>query len=357
MASVWEHQSRNALAALAGFVFPPVKRAPESVHAALVSGEIRKILFVRPQQGIGDMMMLTPVFRALKERFPFVELQVLASARNSKALTRNPHLSRVWIWKASVLSPLRKEAFDLAIPVFSHTPSWTNFAIARGIGARTVWGFDSRAFYGGNNWSRHFSHVELPAPDSRLPEWRQYAALIEPLIGPLNNARTEYGVSAADQSWAREEWNRLKFLGGRPVVGLFLGGNPDHPARLIGVEQWMRFVERFEKEGASIVLIHPPQESFLYKELSGRLRRALPVMNENDLGRVLAFLQRLSLFICPDGGTFHLAAGAGVNTVGIFTSTDPVRWCPPGPHARAIALSDVNLIRLPTTDLYSQRSL
>ena len=59
-------------------------------------------------------------------------------------------------------------------------------------------------------------------------------------------------------------------------------------------------------------------------------RRALawtcPVFQEARLGRVAAFLRRLDLLVCPDGGILHVAAAVGTPTLGLFFSTDPEVW-------------------------------
>jgi ADP-heptose:LPS heptosyltransferase len=41
---------------------------------------------------------------------------------------------------------------------------------------------------------------------------------------------------------------------------------------------------------------------------------------------VAAFLRRLDLLVCPDGGILHVAAAVGTSTLGLFFSTDPEVW-------------------------------
>lgn len=51
--------------------------------------EIKKILFLR-HDGVGDMVLSTPLFRALKKNFPDARLTVLASERNYGIIQNNP---------------------------------------------------------------------------------------------------------------------------------------------------------------------------------------------------------------------------------------------------------------------------
>jgi len=352
---------RNLLAAWVGWFVPPQSKSVLDIRNALQSGKIRQLLLVRPQLGLGDLLLFTPAIRAFHDQYPHVRIHVLASPRNKKALEGNPCIHKIWVLQESpVRSPLRfirfiaalrRENFDLAIPVFTHTPSWTSFFIGRFVGSETVLSFDSTSFYNGTNWSKHFAHTVIAPVDASLPEWRRYAGHLEPLMKSMQNPRTEYHPAPQGLVWADDMWSRMAFGSNRPVVGLFLGGNPAHPKRFVPVSVWVQLAQRVQNEGAQLVLVYPPHEASLYKAFIAEFPTPLPVVDEFDLGRVIPFLKKLNLFICPDGGTFHLAAAYGVQTLGLFLSTDAQRWCPPGDHVRAIQLSQDGANLLPLDSL------
>jgi ADP-heptose:LPS heptosyltransferase len=75
-----------------------------------------------------------------------------------------------------------------------------------------------------------------------------------------------------------------------------------------------------------IALSPPPPEHVRLDEFRRALEWACPVFQETSLGRVAAFLRRLDLLVCPDGGILHVAAAVGTPTLGLFFSTDPEVW-------------------------------
>ncbi|MFN4182771.1 MAG: glycosyltransferase family 9 protein, partial [bacterium] len=48
---------------------------------------------------LGDLLLTTPVIRALKQKFPHAILDVLASAYSAEILDGNPYIRTVWKWK------------------------------------------------------------------------------------------------------------------------------------------------------------------------------------------------------------------------------------------------------------------
>ncbi len=67
----------------------------------------------------------------------------------------------------------------------------------------------------------------------------------------------------------------------------------------------------------------------MYGQVASRLNPTPPIFANSDLLRVAAFLKGLDLFVCVDGGLFHIAVGTGVRTLGLFFKTDPAPWKPP----------------------------
>jgi len=63
----FENIFRNFLAKIISLLFPVKKVTANELFDLWNDGKIKKILFVRQNQGIGDMLLLTPVFRILKE--------------------------------------------------------------------------------------------------------------------------------------------------------------------------------------------------------------------------------------------------------------------------------------------------
>jgi ADP-heptose:LPS heptosyltransferase len=64
--------------------------------------------------------------------------------------------------------------------------------------------------------------------------------------------------------------------------------------------------------------------------------RFIDLAGQVDLVTAFACLKRARLFIGNDSGTMHLAAAAGIPTLGLFGPSDDRRYAPWGPQARLI---------------------
>lgn len=358
MSTVLEQRGRNALARLIGTLFPAAKKTPEQIRQAWEQGQIRKVLLIRPNQGLGDLLLATPVLRALKQLKPEPELHFLAEAYNHLAIRTNTRITRHWVWDkkgmrapwrlASFVRDMRRERFDLAIILTSNIPSFTTFLFARASGA-TVLACSTRPFYGGANWSRYLAHVEIAPPAVDAPEAAKFMAIVQPL-GVSADYTPEFHVPPEARRWAAERWRRWAFPPGNRKIGLFFGGNPDRPDRLWPAEAWGRLAARVEADSRlSLIAIVPPEalrsgtrasETGVFDKARSFLKSEPPQFADKDLVNVAAFLQGLDLFVCVDGGLFHAAAAAGVRTLGLMFITDPARWAPPVPWVFCLKADD-----------------
>src|SRR5271155_4410883 len=80
-------------------------------------------LAVFKMRNIGDVLMITPVLRALRETFPDAQITVVVNSGTEAMLANNPHIDEVLVYqrKSSLLDELRfvrelrKRCFDLTI--------------------------------------------------------------------------------------------------------------------------------------------------------------------------------------------------------------------------------------------------
>lgn len=347
-----ERLGRNLLAALIGLLYPRAAVTSQDLQAELARSQSPKILILRPHQGLGDLLLATPIFRALQLKYPKLEIHFLADTYNDIAIRHNPYLEKIWVWdKRAMKNPLamlefiralRAQSFTAAIPLTSHIPSFTGYWLARLSGARGVVAYDTTSFYGGANWSRHLAHLALPTLSPTQPEWVKFMELALPLTGPIVSPDYAplFETGDAAKAWAALEWKKISVPAGKKKIGLFFGGNPDRPERLWPAESWKALAMTLQREApeACLVAIVPPEdflsgsralERGVYPQVLPFLNPQPPVVSHPGLDYMAAFLKGLDLFVCVDGGIFHVAVASRVNTLGLFFKTDPACWKPP----------------------------
>ena len=110
-----------------------VSRRPPRLLSDLDLGGVRRVLIIS-NTALGDTLFSTPAIRALKERFPAWELEVLAHRVFGAVLTHNPHVSRIFTYpgrnrRLSILArDLRRRGYDLVIILHGNDPEATLLA-------------------------------------------------------------------------------------------------------------------------------------------------------------------------------------------------------------------------------------
>jgi heptosyltransferase-3 len=347
-----ERLLRDLIASFLGVLAHPEKRTAQEIRRAFETGQVEKVLLVRTYQGLGDLLCATPVISNLKSDFPKISLHFLANTFNQAALEGNPKIDRIWAWdERRALNPLgwvrllrglRKERFDAAIILSGNSLSLTAMLLGCFSGARWVVGYETRGY--GKSWGRRLYSCELPyrAP---IREIDKFLGLLSELGLSSTQRSPEYFVSPSNSAFAKGFLQKTFPRGGRPLVGLFLGGKTDRPERIWPPESYAQVARRLvETTGCELLVITPPRadrsrhrrESTFWMDEEVHERgfyqaygASCPAFREPQLGRVAALIKELDLLICPDGGIMHLAAGIGAPTLALFLGTDPEIWHPP----------------------------
>ncbi|MGA2296363.1 MAG: lipopolysaccharide heptosyltransferase family protein, partial [FCB group bacterium] len=84
-----------------------------------------KILIVQLGR-IGDMILATPMFRAVREKYPDAEIHVLAGKHNFFVINNNPRIDKIYIHKKNPFNiiknilALKKEKYDYWLDAKDH---------------------------------------------------------------------------------------------------------------------------------------------------------------------------------------------------------------------------------------------
>jgi len=311
-----------------------------------------KILLVRPRL-IGDVLLTTPVIRAIRRRFPDAELVYLVEAHAAPVVSANSHLSETVVIRhrrgvrrlledLTLALRLRARRFDVAIDMHGGSRSgWLTFAT----GARMRVGYD----VSGRSWM--YTHrVARPrgyAPRHSVLSMWDLARVIdaswdEPLTPggdrlemPVTKAAAavvarrldDMGVTAADEivvmhAAAGNEfrrWPQASF----GAVARSLAQTRRRVVLVVGSNQDAATIDR-------IVRLAQPDRA----APAGRIHAA-PGW---PLDELRALMDRSALFVGGDSGPMHIAAASNVPIVAIFGPTLPVHWAPWRPAGVPVAL-------------------
>ena len=298
-----------------------------------------KILVVR-RDNIGDLVLTTPVFRALRERFPEARIEALVNSYNAPVLENHPDVDAVYAYVKS-----------------KHR-----------VGGATLGGWLERLRQIMGLRESRYDLALVPRPgfhprEVRLARWtapRQLAAFVAP-------GRVERGVDLPMESrqWdgthhhVEDTYRLLESLGIQgppppPRLGFPAGVPAAGAALVIGVHasarrplnRWpperfaplMRSLHAhlgatfrlFWSPGAEHDARHPGDDGRAHRILADA--RDVPVQprRTTELRELIVGLAACDALICSDGGAMHIAAALGKPIVCFFGSSEAYHWHPWG---------------------------
>ena len=225
----------------------------------------------------------------------------------------------------------------MALLLTTERPSATGVFLARLTGARWVaayvpsipgaWAQDTTAL----------CHIRIPL-ETEKNEVEKFLGFARAFGIPPKGRGPELVPSTVDEAAADSFLSSQNLREKGPWVGLFIGGKAERSDRLWPVTHFAQLAESLRGGGFRVIALSPPpvvgaspnaflsEEHLRLEEFLRALTWPCPVFQEASLGRVAAFLRRLDLLVCPDGGILHVAAAVGTPTLGLFFSTDPEVW-------------------------------
>ena len=294
---------------------------------------------------IGDVVLSTPLIRALRRAFPDAKLTYLVERDAAAVVLGNPHLDEVLVIERSrgwrrflddleLAWRLRRRRFDVVIDMHGGPrSSWLAFAT----GAPQRIGYDMP----GRKWmyTRTVARPrELRARHSVLNQWDLLSAIEGWVAGepqPTRDAVEMPVDAAADRRIA----DRLQSAGVGPeheLVVVHVSAN--NPFRRWPEPAFIELVAGLAKASPArrLVLSSGPSD----RAAAGRIvegarailgaARASRVLDfgEFDLQELRALIGRSHLFIGGDTGPLHIAAATTTPVVAVYGPTLPVRSTP-----------------------------
>jgi hypothetical protein len=151
-----------------------------------------RVLYLRYDR-IGDMIMATPLIRAIASSHPTIQLDVLASPTNAVVLAGNPYVGNVWTLDRKrfasflrIAPTLRRQRYDAVIDGMVLQPSVTMLLLMLFTGARHRLGIGGRA-------NDFIYTLPVPAASPNAHQILQSAMTARP-----------FGVSIVETGWRPE---------------------------------------------------------------------------------------------------------------------------------------------------------
>lgn len=284
--------------------------------------EAPRVLVLRFDERVGNLVLLTPMLSSLRARFPGAVIDVLGYAKTRVLLERHPAVNEVLAFDKRALfnarGPLRifgflrRRKYDLAIDAANPTdPSFTQALVTRFSGARHTIG----AAHG--RFARLYSAPTPITDDGTTHEIDLRLQLLAPVPGDALTRVT--GIDLGEPS----DVVRSFIAQCGPYGVLNLGARVRE--KWLPVTDYVVLANAIADQGLVCVLTWGPQEKQLATEVASGARNAsmAPPTNLADLAAVM---KSARCVVTCDTGPMHVAVAVGTPTCAIFVSTEPVRY-------------------------------
>ena len=304
-----------------------------------------RILVVR-RDNIGDLVLTTPVFTALRRRYPEARIEALVNSYNAPAIEGHPDLDAVhvytkakhagsalgvaggWAHRAAQWWTLRRARFDFVI-LASPGVHPRQVRQARLMAPREIVAF---APPGGTmpGVSRAVAWSPQPATHHVVETFRILSALgIEgdipapriaiPPPPPRERGTLRIGLHVSARR-PRNRWPEARH------------------AALVHALRRRHDVEfhLFWAPGSEDDARHPGDDAMAMRLLDATEGAAVVPVRTTTLRALMEGLAACDLVVCSDGGALHLAAALARPIVCFFGDTDPAKWGPWGVPRRIL---------------------
>lgn len=305
----------------------------------------RNILAVR-LDNMGDVVMLGPALRAVKDTSPDARITLLASPAGATIALLLPWVDDVMVlhsvWQdvgshipfdpareRRVIAELARRRFDAALifTSFSQTPHTPGYVCyLAGIPLRAG---ESKEF-GGSTLT-----TELCGATDELHQVERNLRLVEHLGFTVRDRRLALSIPRADREAAAGLLATHGIAPGAPYVLLHPGASAQ--ARRYPAERYGEVARLLTEQGWRVVVTGAERETVLVRIVLDRAPATIGLLGATTPGTYAALVERAALVICNDTLPMHLADAVHTPVVVLYSGTEyEEQWRPREAPARLL---------------------
>ncbi len=290
----------------------------------------KKRILVIKLSALGDVILITPSLRALRQKYPNAWISVLVGRKSRKMIRNCPYVDDVIAFDDTAkprfqtllktVRSLAKEDFDMVVDFqnnrLSHFLSFFSGAKIRAGHANRKWSFFL---------NRKTEHSSLPlAP---IDHQFQVLKLVE--VETLDKKLELWTEKEEDESMRRfleSQWVSPSQV----LVGINPGSSIRWQTKQWPIENFAKLCDELARRNIRVVITGSEEDASSMEELFALTRhKPINAIGKTSITELVSLIKRCQVFISSDSAPMHIAASVGVPLVAIFGPTDPKRHLVP----------------------------
>lgn len=296
---------------------------------------IRRVLFVRANFRMGNLLLVTPALAAVRRALPGAHVDVLGTALHEVLLRHHPDvdgvvclsrgaLARPWSL-VQLVRRIRRAHYDLVVDC-ARGGSFLGAVLCGLSGGRY------RVAAASSRYRAAFN-VLVPRRTGDRHKIDLLLGVLEDIGIPPVTRDMKVALTEEERRQAARQWEAFGLPDATAVVGILAGGRGN---KRLPMDHLVETVVGLRQRGAHVALLVGPEE----RDLVGTLRQSMPdgvtIILPLPLRDFAALLARFALVVTADTGPMHLAVALGVPTVALLRSQASLRYRPLGARHRVL---------------------
>ncbi|MCZ8197097.1 MAG: glycosyltransferase family 9 protein [Flavobacterium sp.] len=304
------------------------------------TSEIVTILISRPNQRLGNLLLITPLVQEITATFPNCKIDLFVKGNQAESIFRNYEninhiiqlpikpfsniMKYVYVWLT-----LKSKKYDLVINASENSSSGK---------LSTFFSNAKYKFYGEFNDQNNIKYSDY-IHSAKFPVYnlRSYLNKVERNEKPNVVPFLDLKLNSFEMERGKKSLNQITHNDNKTIC-LFTNATGE---KCYSEEWWNTLYEKLKNEFSNYNIIE-----ILPVENTSKLGFKIPTFYSTDIREIGSLIANADLFIGADSGLMHLSSAVGTPTIGLFSVTDEKVYKPYNKKGLAINTNNVKNIEM-----------
>ena len=265
--------------------------------------KLKKVLIIR-LSSLGDILLSTPFIRAIKVKYPQIEIDFLLRERYKDTLVQNPYLTNIYEYPnnnelSGLTEKLKDQIYDLIIDLQNNFRSEKINSLLK---------VPKMKFKKRDLEKMLLVHLKINRLKDAPPIPVRYSKILDEV--QLDNNGLDLFTNKEPST---------KFKDNQKYIGFCPGSR--HFTKMWPKEYYVQLGNILKNKSYNIVLFGGKDDKDICQEISSLIQDSINLSNNDDILQTAADMKKCKAVVCNDSGLMHTACAEKIPVLAFFGST------------------------------------